>query len=52
MIGNCSERRNDMIICGKEKVSVCISSLCKEAAVHGAISMALDDIIFDHDLVN
>jgi hypothetical protein len=41
-----------MIMYYKEKVSERISSLCIDTAVHGAIVMALDDIIFDHDLFN
>jgi predicted NBD/HSP70 family sugar kinase len=36
----------------REKVSVCPSSLGMDAAVRGAIAMALNDIIFDHDLVH
>ena len=36
----------------KDKISVCISSLGMETAVRGAIAMALDDMIFDHELVN
>ena len=36
----------------REKVSVSPSSLGMDAAVRGAIAMALNDIVFDHDLVN
>jgi glucokinase len=36
----------------KDKVIVCMSSLGLDAAVRGAVAMALDDIIFDHYLVN
>ena len=36
----------------KDKMSVRSSSLGMDTAVRGAIAMTLDDIIFDHDLVN
>lgn len=36
----------------REKISVSLSTLGMDAAVRGAIAMALDDIIYDHKLVN
>jgi len=35
----------------KERTQVCLSSLGMEAGMRGAIAMALNDIVFDYDLV-
>jgi glucokinase len=36
----------------REKTRMCLSTLGMDAAVRGAIAMALDDMIYDHRLVN